>query len=315
MIDNLFSDGSASAYAELPVRVAYLRWRRGNANMRAVSKSDPALFFGGWKANIMNRDGEPNPELPLPVVKRVSEDGKHSYTAYASNIIEFLPIQHRTRFELREKAKDPNTGRDIVTIVGVAKERRQGYTPVRQVFGLVFVGDKYSPAVLYIDNWSGFISFEKAGQKWGKITAPQGQALIRRYGSIGVTDKETGATLPNFETYGESRSTPIEAVDLAHPRFIKIIPEFLELVKNSADWKNCPRWNAEGKTEEVIGEGSAKSKYLAACKELDLSSVDIEQILAENNGNYAEALKAVGVGIQFDEQAINLALAENDQFS
>ena len=147
-MNNKFSDGSANAYAELPVKPAYLRWRRGNANMRAVSNSDPALFFGGWKANVKNREGEANPELPLPIVERISEDGKFAYEAYASNVIEFLPIQHRTRFELREKIKDPATGKENTVIRAVAKERRQGYTPVRQVFGLVYSGDESAPAVL-----------------------------------------------------------------------------------------------------------------------------------------------------------------------
>lgn len=313
MPNDMFSDGSASASAELPVKVAYLRWRRGNANMRAVSKSDPALFFGGWKSNTKNREGEANPGLPLPVVERVSEDGKHTYEAYASNVIEFLPIQHRTRFELREKTKDPQTGKETTTIRAVAKERRQGYTPVRQVFGLVYVGDKFAPAVLYIDSWSAFISFERAGQQWGKVKAPEGQALIRRYGSAGVQDKDTGTVLPNFEVYGESRSTPIEAVDIAHPRFVKITPELLKLVNDASDWRNCPRWNAEGETNETIGEPPALKKFMDRCNELGLSSVDVAQIVSEHKGDYTAALKAIEDGnAEFDPSAINAELEETD---
>lgn len=315
MSDNLFSDGSASSYAELPVKVAYLRWRRGNANMRAVMKSDPAIFFGGWKANTKNRDGELNPELPLPVVERVSEDGKHTYEAYASNVIEFLPVQHRTRFELREKTKDPQTGKEMVTIRAVSKDRIKGYTPVRQVFGLVFVGDKSAPAVLYIDNWSSFISFERAGQKWGKVQVPQGMALIRRYGSTGTTEKDTGATLPTFETYGEARTTPIEAIDTAHPRFIKITPELMQLVNDSAPWRNCPRWNAEGEANETIGEPPALKKFIDRCNELGLSNVDIEQLAKEYKGDYAAALKAINEeSDQLSEVDLNAQLEEAEQF-
>lgn len=307
MSDNRFSDGSASSYAELPVKSAYLRWRRGNANMRAVAKTDPALFFGGWKANVKNRDGEMNPVLPIPAVERVSEDGKHTYEAYATNVLEFLPLQHRTRFELREKSKDPMTGRDVVTIRAVSKERMQGYTPVRQVFGLVFHGDQYAPAVIYIDSWSAFISFERAGQKWNKVNPPSGKALVRRYGSVGVKDKETGAVLPNFETYGESRSTPIEAVDVAHPRFVDVTDEMNQLYDASLEWKNCPRWNAEGKTDETIGEPTAKRKFLEAALAIRLTDVEIEQLLAENDGDYERAL------IALSPDNINAALAEADE--
>jgi len=306
----MFSDGTSSSYAELPVKVAYLRWRRGNANMRAVSKTDPALFFGGWKANVKNRDNEPNPELPLPIVERVSEDGKHTYTVYASNVLEFLPIQHRTRFEYREKSKDPTTGRDVVTIKAVSKEKRQGYTPVRQVFGLVFVGDKYAPAMLYIESWSAFISFERAGQKWNKATPPTGFALVRRYGSVGVEDKETKAVLPNFETYGESRSTPIEAVDTAHPRFVKITPEMEKLFNDSAAWRNCPRWNAEGEANETIGDPSDKKAFLEKVKELDWSDVDIAQHLAAFDNDYKLALASFS---SFDDVNAQLTDADDHQ--
>lgn len=292
MTEKKFSDGSASAYAELPVKPAYLRWRRGNANMRAVVQSDPASFFGGWKANTTNRDGDANPALPIKVVERVSEDGQHSYEAYATNVLEFLPIQHRTRFELREKLKDPNTGRDTVTIKAISKEKRQGYTPVRQVFGLVYSGEASAPAVLYIDSWSAFISFEKAGQKWSKVTVPTGKALVRRYGTLGVTDKTNGKTMPNFEVYGESRSTPIEAVGLSKPYFVDITPDIDKLWDDALDWKNCPRWNGEGEVNETIGE-TPMQKFLKFCEDIGLSNIDIEQIVKENNGDYVAALKSV----------------------
>lgn len=308
MSDNKFSDGSASAYAELPVKSAYLRWRRGNANMRQLAKSDPAQFFGGWKANTKNREGASNPALPLPIVERVSEDGRYTYEAFASNVIEFLPIAHRTRFELREKTKDIN-GKEKTVIRAVAKERRQGYTPVRQVFGLVYVGDSSAPAVLYIDSWSAFISFERAGQKWGKVNVPAGHALIRRYGSVGTRDKETDALMPCFEVYGESRSTPIDAVDLAHPRFVKVTQDIDDLWEKAQAWKNCTRWNAEGEVNEVIG-ASVMEKFLARCAEMGLTETDITQLLKENKGNYAEAMKSLEAGLDFEIEKANAEIAD-----
>lgn len=311
MSDQMFSDGSAASYAELPVKVAYLRWTRGDAKLRNSIKSDPALFFGGWRAGVKNRDGEDLPALPLPIVERVSEDGQHVYNSYATNVLEFLPIQHRTRFELREKVKDPATGKENIVIRATAKEKRQGYTPVRQVFGLVFVGEDFAPAVLYVDKWSTFISFERTGQQWQKVQVPDGMALVRRYGSVGEKSKE-GAITPKFEVYGEARSTPIEAIDTANPRFVKITPHMVELFNKSKAWKDCSRWNAEGESGEVIGE-SPKQRFLKVCAEMKLSNIDIEQILKENGNNYAEALKAVEANHVWDENEINTALAETDQ--
>jgi len=286
-----FTDGSASAYEELPVRVAYLRWTRGNAQLRPLIESDPGQFFGGWRANFADREGNPNPELPIPVVTRTSQDGKHSFQAYASNVIEFLPIQHRTRFELREKYKD-ETGRERTRIKATSKNKVPGYTPVRQVFGLVYVGNKSAPAVLYIDKWSTFISFEHAGQKWSKVKEPEGKALVRRYGSIGV--KEGKSVMPVFEVYGESRSTPIEAIGVDKPRFVDITPELNELYESSKAWRNCPRWNADDEeVNEVIGGDPLLQKFLDKCKEMKLTNIEIEQLVKENKGNYAEALKSL----------------------
>jgi hypothetical protein len=301
-----FSDGSASSYAELPVKVAYLRWTRGNAQLRSLSQADPAQFFGGWRANVTDKDGNANPELPLPVVERVSQDGKHVYKAYASNVIEFLPIQHRTRFELREKTTDPLTGRDVVKIKATSKTKLQGYTPVRQVFGLVFIGDKSAPAVLYIDKWSAFISFERAGQKWGKVKEPSGKALVRRYGTVGKDN------LPVFEVYGQSQSTPIEAIGTDHPRFVDITPELDALYEQSLAWKDCPRWNAEdNEVNETIGGDPALKAFAERAKELGLTNVDTEQIVKEHNGDYAAALASIEEGALMDANAQLSELDDN----
>lgn len=287
----IFSDGSAVAYAELPVKSNYLRWTRGNAQLRNSIDSDPAVFYGGWRASVTTKDGTSMPELPLPIVERVSEDGKHIYKSYASNVIDFLPIQHRTRFELREKSKDAITGRDIVTIKAVSKEKIQGYTPVRQVFGLVFNGANDAPVILYIDKWNTFISFERAGQSWNKISVPENHALVRRYGSIGEKNSD-GVIVPKFETYGEARYTPIDAINTDNPLFVNVLQRHIDLFNASLEWKNCQRWNAVGQTNEVIGE-TDKQKFIKRANELNLSNVDIEQLLAENNNSYASALEAI----------------------
>lgn len=288
-----FSDGSASAYAELPVEAAYLSWVRGNAQLRQIAKEDPGAYFGGWRAFVTDRDGNPLPSLPIPVVDRMSEDGKHPYKVYASNVVNFLPLQHRTRFELRERYKDEN-GKDADRIINISKERRQGYAPYRQVFGLLFAKDKdeFFPAVLKVWKWSAFITFERAGQAWNKIKAPEGQVLVRRYGSIGV--EENGVRVPNFEVYGQGRSTPIEAIGVSNPRFIRLFPELDDLWNNSLAWKNCERWNAEGKPQDTEAEVNPDLVALdARAKELGLSNLDIQDLIKEAGGDYKRALALI----------------------
>lgn len=292
MTEKRFSDGSSAAYEELPVQAAYLSWTRGNAQLRSIAKTDPGVYLGGWKAFTIDRDGNELPKLPLPIVERVSEDGQHPYKVYAHNYVNFLPIQHRTRFELRQKVKDPQTGKEYDRVVSISRERREGYAPYRQVFGLVYSNDgkENAPAVLKVWKWSAFISFEKAGQAWNKIEIPEGKILIRRYGTVG--NKTENDTVPVFEIFGQSRSTPIEAIGIDKPVFVDITTNLNKLYDDSLAWKNCERWNAEGKVE-AEETNSAKSNFLQKCAEMNLSNIDIEQLIAENDGDYEKALLAL----------------------
>jgi hypothetical protein len=314
MNENKFSDGSTSGFEELPVPFAWLNWTRGDAKLQPLKATDPGAYFGGWRAFVNNTDrttGEEhaNPVIPLPIVERVSEDGKHPYSVYATNVLNFLPIQHRTRFEMREKTTDQQTGREYNKLVAVSQEKRQGYSPCRQVFGLVFNGEDYAPAVVVINKWSAFISFEKAGQKWNKIHAPAGTALVRRYGSVGIKD-DKGKMYPKFETFGQGRSTPINAIDTEHPQFVPITNEINDLYEQSLAWKNCSRWNADGKVEEDPEVSTILTKFLSACDEIGLSNVEIDQIVKENGGDYSKCLAAVTGQVGIDE--INQAFAEGD---
>jgi hypothetical protein len=288
MSNNKFSDGSASAYEELPVQAAYLSWTRGNAQLRPIAGQDPGAYLGGWRAFTKGKEDVVLPSLPIPVVERMSEDGKHAYQVYAHNYVNFLPIQHRTRFELREKVKDANTGKEYERVVAISSERRQGYAPYRQVFGLVYSNDgkEKSYGVLKVFKWSAFISFEKAGQAWNKIVVPPDQVLIRRYGTVGT--KEGTDTVPTFEIFGQGRSTPIEAIGVNKPVYVELTQDLDDLYNNSLAWKNCERWNAEGKVSED-DTNSAKSKFLAECEKMGLSNIDIEQLLKEADGNYDKA--------------------------
>jgi len=308
---NKFSDGTSEGYAELPVEFAWLNWTRGNAKLAQIKDTDPGAYFGGWRAFVNGIDRSTkeeyeNPKLPLPVVQRVSEDGKHPYQVYATNVIEFLPIQHRTRFELREQTTDPESGRSYNKLVATSPQRKPGYAPCRQIFGLVYNGEEYAPAVMVINKWSAFISFEKAGQKWNKIKIPDTKVLVRRYGSVGNKDSKGNVT-PNFEVFGQGRSTPIDAVGLDKPKFVELTKEMDELYEGSTAWKNCSMWNAEGEVEEER-EQTDLEKFLEICDIIGLSEGEIAQIVKENAGDYHKALLAVNT----DEYAINAAFEESD---
>jgi hypothetical protein len=291
-MDNKFSDGSSAAYEELPIQAAYLSWTRGNAQLRAIAAADPGAYLGGWRAFVMGREDTILPAIPLPVVERMSEDGKHPYKVYAHNYVNFLPIIHRTRFELRQKVKDEQTGKEYDRVINISRERREGYAPYRQVFGLLYSNDgkESAPAVLKVWKWSAFISFEKAGQAWNKIKVPDGKILLRRYGTVGT--KTDGGVVPNFEVFGQSRSTPIEAIGTSKPVFFDITEELNTLYDSALPWKNCERWNAEGKVQED-DTNSAKSQFLAKCADLGLSNIDIEQLIAENDGDYQKAMLCI----------------------
>lgn len=307
-MNDKFSDGSSSAYVELPVPAAYLSWTRGNATLKAIAESDPGMYFGGWRAFVRSiKENVELPSLPIPRVTRTSQDGRHEYEVYATNVLNFLPVQHRTRFEMREKTVDAETGREYDKVVAVSSKRLTGYIPYRQIFGLVFAdnSDEFNYGVMKVYNWSGFISLEKAGQTWNKVSVPKGQALIRRYGSVGTKDGR-----PKFETFGQGHSTPIEAIGLDSPRFYPVTDELNELWDAALPWKECERWNANGEVEEPV-ETSAKQEFLDQCIALYLTNEEIEQILAENDNNYAKALAA----LQGDSlEMMNSAAADGDEF-
>ena len=87
-----FDDGSQEAFVELPIQAAWLKWSRGNAQLADKFKTDPGVFLGGWRAGVTDLENNKLPELPLPIVERVSEDGQHKYSVYASNFVYFFPI-------------------------------------------------------------------------------------------------------------------------------------------------------------------------------------------------------------------------------
>ena len=312
-----FSDGTTQGYSELPVPAAWLSWTRGNSQLLPLKDTDPGAFLGGWRAFVTGKDratGEEvaNPILPLPVVERMSQDGKFAYKVYTHHYVEFLPIQHRMRYELKEKATDATTGNEYNKTVATSKTKQQGWNPNKQIFGLLFFGEEFAPAVLVLNKWSAFISFEKAGQAWNKVKTPENSVLIRRYGTVGVKDAK-GKVLPKFEEFGKGHSTPIEAVGISKPRFSEITAYMDDLYEQSLSWKSCPMWNAVGEVAEDPQVDTAMTKFLSACDDMGLTNIEIEQLVKENQGDYVAALKAANGTFEPSADEINTALSNSDQ--
>jgi hypothetical protein len=115
--------------------------------------------------------------------------------------------------------------------------------------------------------------------------------------------------MPNFEVFGQGRSTPIDAIGLDKPSFIAETPELNDLYDKSLAWKNCEKWNAEGKADEPEVTPLVQ-KFNAACEEIGLSNIEIEQLVKESGGSIAKALQAL-VNEPTSEE-VNTALSDTD---
>lgn len=252
-MNSKFNEGIEASYAELPVAVNYLYWKRGNALLANLKDTDPGAYFGGWSASVHGKE-EDYPFLPLPVVTRTSEDGMATFERYASNVINFLPIASRMRYELRKKTQNGD-GREEEKVTAVSKDYVSGvtigYQPHKQVFGLLYSNDMqtFAPAVLKLNKWSSFLSFSKAAREWSKVKVEEGHVLVRRYGTLGIVNKN-GNSIPAFEVFNEGKSTPIEAVGVSNPIIIPLNPGMDELWEGAQDWAKCERWNASGRIQD-----------------------------------------------------------------
>lgn len=298
-------DGVGSAFAELPVDAAYVRWTRGDGKLGILREQDPGIYFGGWKARVEKwntETGEKNPPLPYPVVKRTNQKGDIQFDVYATNVLHVITIATRTRYELRVKEED-SQGQERTKVTQVSLERKTGFTPNQQIFGLAFnsTTDEHYPVVISIDSWSAFISFQKASQNWKKVlkaVAP-GKTLIRRYGSVGKADKTSGV-VPNFEEYGQGYSTPIEAIDMKNPRLYDINDELNNLQAQAQEWKNDPMWLKEGRfgsnVADMDDEGNGDpfmDLFAKRAKEIGLTNIEIQDLVKSNGGDYEKAYDAI----------------------
>lgn len=311
-IENAFEedDGVATSFVELPVDCAWVKWTRGNGQLAALRDTDPGQYFGGWKSRVVKfggKDGELNPVLPYPIVERSTQDASATFDVYATNVLHVVIIASRERFELREEVMDEKLGFKVNKVRKVALKRQEGFKPNKQILGWAFnpTTEEHEPVLIVLDAWNAYISFNNASTAWKKATknvAP-GMSVIRRYGSVGKAGKD-GKVLPVFEKFGEGTSTPIEAIDIAHPRLFKVTPELLALQTASQAWKTDPRWLQEGKIGQVTEENDNLSvesdaanpwleRFAKRAKELKYTDQDIADELAHAGGDYRKAYEAI----------------------
>lgn len=300
-------EGIQGSFAELPVPAATLRWSRGDARLRVLKDTDPGLYFGGWRTRVKKfkgKDGEKNPAVPLPIVTRTDTKGSSTFDVYATNVLHFIPIRTRMRFELREKEFVERLGFDAFVVKRISLTKKDGWSPMHQIFGLVFnaTTEEHAPALLWVDMWNAHISYGNAFGVWQKAVARLAtkgvNTVIRKYGSIGKLEKDTGLMLPNMVEFKGGTSTPIEAIGIDNPRFYDLTEELQELQFGSLAWGEDPLWLKEGSVKGDNTIVSAMEEVLAdpflqmfsqRAREIGLTNIEIEDLLASSKHDYEKA--------------------------
>jgi hypothetical protein len=188
------------------------------------------------------------PVLPWDVVTR--KKGRETYQRYSATEMVFRPIRSRLRYVFYkrdgqgQKEKD-DKNHDIILSVTKSFVKGSGYVPQKEVFGIVCddTGKQATYALLSIDSWSAYISYDRAAKEFEKIVPPEGFIVAYKIGTRGVNDGDT--VVPKTKSYNGGESVDIEALDLDRPIHIKITDEFDAIWEASESWANCKKWNAE----------------------------------------------------------------------
>ena len=257
------------SFEKLPVEsFNKIFWRSGDSRLSPLLNTDPGQYLGEFRSMVempatKDREAITLPVLPWKVVRRKS--GRESYTRYSATEMSFRPIRARLRYVLFErdgqgmKIKDAN-GRDVILSITKTFVKGSGFTPQKEVFGMVYDdnGDFATYALLSIDAWSSFISYDRAAKEYEKVVAPEGQLVVYRLGTRGITLPD-GDITPKTKTFNGGESVDIEALDLDSPSFIEVTEDFDNLWNAAEAWANCKKWNAESKPKtqapvEPVGE-------------------------------------------------------------
>lgn len=266
---NKYSDPTlqGESFALLPVpSFNKIMWRSGDSRLAPLLQTDPGQYLGEFRSMIDlpasdSREAITFPVLPWTVVKRKA--GRDTYSRYSTTQMYFRPISARLRYVLYlrddkgQKIREKN--RDVVVSVVKTFVKGSGYSPQKEVFGMVFDKDGkfHTYGLLSLDGWSSFISYDRAARAFDKIAAPEGKLIVYHLGTRGTQDAE-GEIIPKVKIFNGGESVDIEPLDLDAPMFMTIDDGFDAMWSESQTWANCPRWNAEkvhvNRTAEVTHE-------------------------------------------------------------
>jgi len=276
-MSNKYTDQTlqGDAYEVLPVpSFNKIFWRSGDSRLSPLLGTDPGQYLGEFRSMTKMPATKDREEIILPVLpwKIVTRKaGRESYTRYSATEMSFRPIRARLRYVLFQrdsqgiKAKDAN-GRDVILSITKTFVKGSGFTPQKEVFGMVFddAGVFSTYALLSIDAWSSFISYDRAVKEYEKIAVPDGQLVVYRIGTRGIT-LNTGEVVPKTRTFGGGESVDIEALDLDNPYFMDITDDFDNIWNAAEKWSSCKKWNAE--------TAKAKEAPVTSIGEVDMNTV------------------------------------------
>jgi hypothetical protein len=256
MATTKFSDPTlqGESFAMLPVeRFNKIMWRSGDPDLYVLLANDPGKYLGEFRSMLdlpatADREAIVFPVLPWPVMKRKA--GRDTYSRYSTTEMLFRPITARLRFVLYARDGQGNkikeNNRDVIVSVTKHFVKGSGYSPQKEVFGLVYdsKGNFATHGLLSLDGWSSYISYDRAAKEWDKIATPDGKLVIYRLGTRGTKDNN-GETIIKAKTFNGGSSVDIEPLDLATPMLMQVDEAFETLWTKAQEWATCPRWNAE----------------------------------------------------------------------
>lgn len=245
---------NSTEYVKVEQPHAQIIWRSGEAKLLPILKSDPPLVLGGWRAGVERqaKGDKPYmkyPELPWPVYER------ENYKNYGETVGVFKIVTSRERFVLVERDAERKVIKNqygFPNVLGVSKTWQEKYSPYKEVACLVCdnEGEEKQLALITIDSWSAYKSWNKAEKTYQAKDNKDGSVLLRKFGTAGklVGDKVT----VNSVEYNGGKTTPIEAMHLGNPIYSPITEDFENLWESLQTWKNCPMWNKEFSPDSII---------------------------------------------------------------
>lgn len=261
-----------STYEQLPVEAAYLSWKRGSWDAEPSRESDPAKFFGGWRAWVKNKEGENAPITNLSIVKRRTNKGE-LIEVYAGRVVNFIPLVSRVRYEFFTEQEDKSKK---LTAWASEHIKGSGARPKYQLFGVHYQHEKGNfvhplPCVLVLEGWSAFLDFTSKdplgrlayANAMKRLGLGEDTFVIRTYGA--VKPEPVIKTLGTDGSYTPVQSAGHDKLTGDSPRIVRDVTEVQKLIElqNGAEaWGECKVWhNSAGKLHpaEVVSDELAEA--------------------------------------------------------